>query len=61
MASVQTGKPGPGACFRVLKSLGRARLSGMTGGEKQNDADFPAIQRLYRSCDVGGIDGLRRE
>jgi hypothetical protein len=47
MASVQTGKAGPGACFRVLKSLGRARFSGMTGGEKQNDTDFPAYLTGY--------------
>ena len=47
MDSVQTGKAGPGACFRVLKSLGRARFSGMTGGEKQNDTDFSAYLTGY--------------
>ena len=41
------GKAGPGACFRVLKSLGRARLSGMTVDELQNDTDFPAYLTGY--------------
>ena len=41
------GKAGPGACFRVIKSLGRARVSGMTVGEKQNDTDFLAYLTGY--------------